>query len=120
MDGADDFQDAVDHQEQPDGSVKYTDDVGNQVQLPKTWNYDNSFTFDDDSLKEIIMNVHPGDCAVTDEMRQEKPKEPFIAFGKAKPFRILFYPPSEQGPWSITEEEKEYLKAFKDFCKEQG
>lgn len=84
MDAEDEFQDAVDspqYEEQLDGTVKYTDKEGYNVHLPKVWNFDNSLNFDDEGLKEIIMNVHPGDCAVTDAIRKEKPKEPFIAFG---------------------------------------
>lgn len=77
MDAEDEFQDAVDatqQEEQPDGSVKYTDKDGYNVHLPKVWHFDNSFTFEDESLKEVIMNVHPGDCAVTDEIRKEMPR----------------------------------------------
>jgi hypothetical protein len=90
------------------------------VHLQKNWHFDNSFTFKDDDLKNIILNVHPGNCALTDEMRKLPPPEPFIAFGKAKPFRILFFPKDDKGPWAYTEEEKAWLKAFKDFCTAKG
>lgn len=66
------------------------------------------------------MDVDPAPCANTDLMIQTAPMEPFISFGKAKPFRILFNTPDEPGPWSYNEEEHAYLSAFKQFCFEKG
>ena len=80
MDANDEFQDAVDepqYEEQEDGSLLYTDHDGYQVQLPKAWGLHNSFTFDDDGLKEIVTNAHPGNCSITDEMRKVKPQGKF-------------------------------------------
>lgn len=77
MDANDEFQDAVDepqYEQQEDGSTIYTDADGYKVQLPKVWHLHNSFTFEDDGLKEIVENVHPGHCAISDDMRKEKPR----------------------------------------------
>ena len=76
MEATDDFQDAVDepvYEEQPDGSIKYVDKEGYNVRISKNWTFDNAFTFEDEALKEIIMNVHPGNCALTQEMLNTKP-----------------------------------------------
>lgn len=76
MDANDDFQDAVDepqYEQQEDGSYIFTDKDGYKVQMPKEWHLFNSFTFADEDLKQVVENVHPGNCAITDEMRKAGP-----------------------------------------------
>jgi len=38
-------------------------------------------------------------------MLKTPPIEPFIQFGKAKPVRLIYYPPNGEGPCSYTPDE---------------
>jgi len=40
-------------------------------------------------------------------MLKTYPKEPFIAYGKSKPLRLIFYPLNVPGPWELKESERD-------------
>ena len=48
-----------------DGTFDYKDTDGQEYRLPKLWDYDNSFAFESEDLKQIFKDVNPGNCAVT-------------------------------------------------------
>lgn len=85
------FEDATD-QALASATKTYTDSDGFQIEEPKQWNYDNSFEFESEDLKMVIMEVDPGNTALTKSMLEYKPKEPFLSFGKAKPVRLIYMP----------------------------
>ena len=67
----DEFKDAVDEEEFTDAvdhEAEFTDAEGFVVRLPKVWNFDNSFAFESEDLKQIFQGADPGNTALTKEM----------------------------------------------------
>lgn len=46
--------------------------------------------------------------------------ENFLAYGKSKPIRLLYYPINEAGPWEFTAEEQEAILKLKQYCQAKG
>ena len=39
---------------QDDGSIITTDNQGNEIRIPKEWNFDNSFVYESEELRKIF------------------------------------------------------------------
>ena len=73
------------------------------------------FEFDSDDLKEIFINVDPGNTAITLEMKDHVPGEIMMTYGKT-PQRLCFHVQSQE----FEDHEKEKILEFKNFCKTNG
>ena len=98
----------------PNGSVYITDHEGYNYEIPKYWNFKNSFTYEDEDLEDIMKNCDPGNSAITEEMLNFVPNEVFMAFGKSSPVRLI------HSLNQFSEPEMQKLKEFKEHCKSQG
>lgn len=61
-----------------DGPTSYVDEDGNKRAIPKRWNSKNAFKFESEELEEIFAGVHPGNCAITEEIKKFNPPEELI------------------------------------------
>ena len=98
-----------------DGTFDFEDKDGFEYRLPKHWDYDNAFTFESDDLKQIFLNVSPGNTAITTEMEQFVPSEIIMKFG-FYPQRLMFYVDGAQ----LDDFEIQKIKEYKDYCKRKG
>lgn len=84
--------------------------------MPKRWTLDNGFEFETEELRKIYLEVDPGNCAVTDAMRNYNPPEDLMQYGTSQPQRLIFYPKDGK----FREEELAVLKDFKEHCLSKG
>ena len=68
-----------------EGPTKYKDEDGNEREIPKRWNSSNAFVYESQELEEIFGNVHPGNCAITEEMKKFNTPEELIQYGDSLP-----------------------------------
>ena len=61
-----------------DGPTTFIDSDGNEREIPRRWNSKNSFYYESSDLEEIFSEVHPGNCALTEDMKKFNPPEELI------------------------------------------
>ena len=65
-DDLDEFEDAVGEQiSEPQEGEIYTDVDGYTYKKPKKWDLFNSFQFESDDLKSVIIDADPGNAGIT-------------------------------------------------------
>jgi hypothetical protein len=61
-----------------DGPTTIKDSDGHERYVPRRWNSKNAFKYESSDLEEIFADVHPGNCALTEDMKKYNPPEELI------------------------------------------
>ena len=105
----------AEHTEGPDGSTIFEKD-GYKYQVPKQWGLQNAFKFETEELKQMYADVDPGNCALTQAMKDYDPPEKVLQYGTSAPQRLIFHPRDN----SFADDELKALNDFKEHCKKNG
>lgn len=91
---------------------EFTDENGVQRKVPKLFDPECWFKFENDEIKNKVLGAYndPGNCGLTDEMRNFKPMEEVLQFGNGKPQRLVY------SDVEYTDEEKAAIKSLIDYA----